>query len=97
MIPALALAEILIDAGHSSQNLHIIGTTNGIETKLVPPTRIPISLLDVRGFSRKVSLSSLRQNISALKSLRIATRQAVKLLLTLKPKVVISVGDGRGD
>ena len=92
VIPALALAEILIDAGHSSQNLHIIGTTNGIETKLVPPTRIPISLLDVRGFSRKVSLSSLRQNISALKSLRIATRQAVKLLLTLKPKVVISVG-----
>jgi len=92
VVPALAIAELLIDAGHASQQLHIIGTINGIETALVPPTQIPLTLLDVCGFSRDISFSSLKRNIRAIRALRRATKQAEQLLRALKPQVLVSVG-----
>ena len=92
VIPALAIAELLVDSGYSQNQIHIVGTLNGVETKLVPPTRIPLTLLDVRGFSRKLSLESLKINLQAVLMLRRAIDNATALLQSLKPAVVISVG-----
>lgn len=92
VIPALAIAELLVDSGCSQNQIHIVGTLNGVETKLVPPTRIPLTLLDVRGFSRKLSFSSLKTNLQAVLMLRRAIDNATALLQSLKPAVVISVG-----
>lgn len=93
VIPALAIAELLQDSGYSLDQLHYVGSTSGIETSLVPPTKIAMSLLAVQGFSRQISLRSLRRNISTVKVLRNATKQAEALLETLQPRIVISVGD----
>lgn len=92
VIPALAIAELLQDSGYSLDQLHYVGSTSGIETSLVPPTKIAMSLLAVQGFSRQISLRSLRRNISTVKVLRNATKQAEALLETLQPRIVISVG-----
>ena len=92
VMPALAMAELLIDSGFSRDQIHLVGTVNGIETKLVPPTGIALTLLDVRGFSRKLSLVALKTNLQAVIMLRRATSNAAALLQSLKPAVVISVG-----
>ena len=92
VIPALAIAELLQDGGISKDQLHFVGSTNGVETTLVPPTGIPMSLLTVQGFSRGLSLRALKQNIRTLRVLRNASRHAERLLSSLRPAVVVSVG-----
>ena len=83
VMPALAVAELLIDSGFSQNQIHIVGTVNGVETKLVPPTGIALTLLDVRGFSRKLSLAALKTNLQTVIMLRRAIGNAIALLLSL--------------
>ena len=92
VMPALAIAELLVDSGYSQNQIHFVGTLNGVETRLVPPTKIPLTLLDVRGFRRNFSFTSLKTNLHAALLLRRAINNAVTLLHSLKPAVVISVG-----
>ncbi|NDD72170.1 MAG: UDP-N-acetylglucosamine--N-acetylmuramyl-(pentapeptide) pyrophosphoryl-undecaprenol N-acetylglucosamine transferase, partial [Actinobacteria bacterium] len=92
VIPALAIAELLQDSGIEANRLHFVGSNTGVETTLVPQSGIALTLLTVQGFSRGWSLTSLRQNIKTISVLRTATRLAEKLLLSLQPAVVISVG-----
>lgn len=92
VIPALAIAELLVDHGYATKHLHFVGTLNGVETRLVPPAKIPMTLLDVHGFKRNFSPQAVRQNIKSVLSLRNAIMQAEILLQALQPKVVISVG-----
>lgn len=92
VVPALAIAELLIDSGFSRDQIHLVGTVNGVETKLVPPTGVSLTLLDVRGFSRKLSLVALKTNLQTVIKLRRAISNATALLQSLKPAVVISVG-----
>ena len=92
VMPALAIAELLVDSGYSQNQIHFVGTLNGVETRLVPPTKIPLTLLDVRGFRRNFSFTSFKTNLHAALLLRRAINNAVTLLHSLKPAVVISVG-----
>ena len=92
VIPALAIAELLQDGGVSKDQLHFVGSTNGIETTLVPPTGIPMSLLTVQGFGRGLSPRALKKNFRTFQVLRNASRHAERLLSSLRPSVVVSVG-----
>ena len=92
VIPALAIAELLQDGGVSKDQLHFVGSTNGIETTLVPPTGIPMSLLTVQGFGRGLSPRALKKNFRTFRVLRNASRHAERLLSSLRPSVVVSVG-----
>jgi UDP-N-acetylglucosamine--N-acetylmuramyl-(pentapeptide) pyrophosphoryl-undecaprenol N-acetylglucosamine transferase len=92
VMPALAIAELLIDSGFSRDQIHLVGTVNGVETKLVPPTGVSLTLLDVRGFRRKLSLVALKTNFQTVIMLSRAISNATALLQSLKPAVVISVG-----
>ena len=92
VIPALAIAELLQDSGVNKDQLHFVGSTNGIETTLVPSAGISLSLLTVQGFRRGLSASAIQHNIRTLKVLQNATQHAEKLLAALQPAVVISVG-----
>ena len=38
MLPALAIAEALVDAGHDPSEIHYVGAQRGIETRLLPAT-----------------------------------------------------------
>ncbi len=92
VIPAMAIAELLQDAGISKEQLHFVGSATGIETTLVPPTGIPMSLLNVQGFGRVWSIQGLKRNIRTIQVLRNASRNAEQLLSSLQPAVVVSVG-----
>ena len=92
VIPALAIAELLQDGGVSKDQLHFVGSTNGIETTLVPPTGISMSLLTVQGFGRGLSPRVLKKNFRTFQVLRNASRHAERLLSSLRPSVVVSVG-----
>ncbi|MFM8663950.1 MAG: UDP-N-acetylglucosamine--N-acetylmuramyl-(pentapeptide) pyrophosphoryl-undecaprenol N-acetylglucosamine transferase, partial [Acidimicrobiaceae bacterium] len=92
VIPALAIAELLQDAGISKDQLHFVGSSTGIETTLVPPTGISMSLLTVQGLGRMWSAQALKRNIRTMQILRNAKRNAERILLSLRPAVVVSVG-----
>jgi UDP-N-acetylglucosamine--N-acetylmuramyl-(pentapeptide) pyrophosphoryl-undecaprenol N-acetylglucosamine transferase len=88
VLPALAIADALVEAGHARSSLFYVGTSRGVETTLVPPTGLPHSFLDVVGLQRSLS----RRNLAFLPKLVRACRAAKKLLGELRPAVVVNVG-----
>jgi UDP-N-acetylglucosamine--N-acetylmuramyl-(pentapeptide) pyrophosphoryl-undecaprenol N-acetylglucosamine transferase len=88
VLPALAIADALVAAGHERSGIHYVGTTRGIENRLVPPTGYPHTMLDVVGLQRSMS----RRNVVFVPKLMRATWQASRLLRRLQPQVVVNVG-----
>ena len=88
VLPALAVAEALVAAGRGVGEVHYVGTTRGVETRLVPPTGHPHTFLDVVGLQRSLS----RRNLAFLPKLVKATRAATRLLRDLEPRVVVNLG-----
>ena len=90
VLPALAVADALVAAGHAASEIHYVGCTRGIETELLPATPYPHTLFDVVGFQR--SFGRLRTNAEFAPKLWRARGGAIRLLRELRPKVVVSVG-----
>jgi UDP-N-acetylglucosamine:LPS N-acetylglucosamine transferase len=92
VLPALAIAEALVDAGHAADEIHYVGAARGLERTLLPETPFPFTLLDVVGLQREVNLANVRRNAAFLPRLTAASRAARRLLRELQPAVVVSVG-----
>ena len=90
VLPALAVADALVVAGHDASEIHYVGCTRGIETELLPATPYPHTFFDVVGFQR--SFGRLRTNAQFAPKLWRARGGAIRLLRRLRPKVVVSVG-----
>lgn len=88
VLPALAVADGLVAAGHGADEIHYVGAQRGIETRLVPPTGYAHTFLDVVGFQRSLS----RRNLAFVPKMLRARRAALALLRDLRPAVVVSVG-----
>jgi len=88
VLPALAIADALVAAGHPRASVHYAGAERGIEARLVPPTGYPMTLLPGRGIQRRLTLA----NLAAAGSLLLGAARALRLLGRLKPAVVIAVG-----
>jgi undecaprenyldiphospho-muramoylpentapeptide beta-N-acetylglucosaminyltransferase len=88
VLPALAIAEALVGRGHDRDDIHYVGTSRGVEVRLLPPTGFPHTFLDVVGLQRRVTLANLWVVPKLLRS----TWRAVRLLKSLRPKVVVNVG-----
>ncbi|MEP4650944.1 MAG: glycosyltransferase, partial [Ilumatobacter sp.] len=88
VLPALAVAGALVAAGHPPEEIHYVGCTRGIETRLLPDTPHPHTFFDVVGFQRSLS----RRNLGFVPKMLRARRSAIALLRELRPKVVVSVG-----
>jgi UDP-N-acetylglucosamine--N-acetylmuramyl-(pentapeptide) pyrophosphoryl-undecaprenol N-acetylglucosamine transferase len=88
VLPALAVAEALVAAGHAPGSIRYVGATRGIETRLLPATPFPHVFVDVIGFQRRLD----RRNLAFAPKLLSATRAATRLLRTWRPAVVVSVG-----
>ena len=87
-LPAIAIMDRLVAAGHAPASLHYVGTERGIEARLLPPTGYAYTLLDVVGLQRSLS----RRNLAFLPKLVRATWRARRLLRDLRPAVVVNVG-----
>ena len=88
VLAALAVADALVARGHDRRAIHYVGTTRGVERRLLPPTGYDHTLLDVVGLQRSLSV----RNLAFAPKLLRATWQARKLIRTLSPQVVVNVG-----
>jgi undecaprenyldiphospho-muramoylpentapeptide beta-N-acetylglucosaminyltransferase len=88
VLPALAIADALVAAGHPRETIHYAGAERGIEARLVPATGYPLTLMPLRGFQRKLTFA----NVTALVDLLRSFVRAVRLLGQLRPSVVVAVG-----
>jgi UDP-N-acetylglucosamine--N-acetylmuramyl-(pentapeptide) pyrophosphoryl-undecaprenol N-acetylglucosamine transferase len=88
VLPAIAVAEALVAAGHEPQAVHYFGAERGIERLLLPDTPFPYTLFDIVGFQRALT----RRNLGFVPKLLAARRRAIGLLGDMRPKVVVSVG-----
>jgi UDP-N-acetylglucosamine--N-acetylmuramyl-(pentapeptide) pyrophosphoryl-undecaprenol N-acetylglucosamine transferase len=84
-VPALALADVLASRGHE---VAFCGTGRGMERELVPRAGYPFSVVRIRGFTRRLGLSTLR----TLGSIPVAGVDAWRLLRSFRPDCVIGVG-----
>ena len=85
VIPALTVAQYFISQG---LQVHWIGTTQGIEARLVPAANIPLSFIEIYGLRGHRLQRWLKAPFQILK----ATFQALKVLKREKPDVVLSMG-----
>ncbi len=85
--PALALVREIQKETKNAEFLYI-GTTNGLESKLVPREKIPFKAIHITGFKRKLSLDNLKTIFRFVKG----TSDSKKLLKEFKPDIVIGTG-----
>ena len=90
VIPALAIAELLIEDGISPQVLHYVGTQRGVESQLVPSIGVDATYLRVEGLVRR--WSAMLRNVGVLVAMVRARQTAIRLLRDRAPRVVVSVG-----
>jgi UDP-N-acetylglucosamine--N-acetylmuramyl-(pentapeptide) pyrophosphoryl-undecaprenol N-acetylglucosamine transferase len=92
VVPALALAELLIEDGIDRRSLHYLGTKRGVENNLVPDFGLDATFLDVEGIGRRLSLESFVRNAKVVIKMWRARADAIQLFRRLSPRVVVSVG-----
>lgn len=92
VLPALAIADALVAAGHSADEVHYVGAQRGVETRMVPATPYAHTFLDITGVQRSFGAQSLRRNFGVLPRLIRSVRVARRLLHDLSPSVVVNVG-----
>lgn len=88
VLAALAVADALVARGHDPRTIHYVGTTRGVESRLLPPTGYDHTLFDVVGLQRALSV----RNLGFVPKLARSTWQAIKLVRRLSPRVVVNVG-----
>ncbi|HNT65596.1 MAG TPA: undecaprenyldiphospho-muramoylpentapeptide beta-N-acetylglucosaminyltransferase [bacterium] len=87
LFPALAIARALLQR-RPNATIHFVGTSKGIETRLIPQAGFPLHLIAVRGFVRR----SLFANLSVIFRLFVSLVQSYRLLRRLKPALVVGTG-----
>jgi len=88
VLPALAIMDRWVARGHDRSAVHYVGTSRGIEQRLLPASGYEHTLLDVVGLQRSLS----RRNVEFVPKLVRATWRARALLRRLRPAVVVNVG-----
>jgi len=84
-MPLLAVARELLADGHQSV---FIGTRNGFEAKLVPPSGFPLEFIEIGGLNRV----GLIRTVRSLAQLPISVLRSRKLLDRYRPAAVFSLG-----
>lgn len=85
--PALALIERLKQVEPDTEVLYV-GTTRGLENKIVPDAGIKLETMQMQGFKRSLSLENLKTIYLFLNSVR----HAKKIIKEFKPDVVLGTG-----
>ncbi len=88
VLPAIAIMDRLVESGHPASSLHHVGTTRGIEARLLPASGFASTRFDVVGLQRSLDW----RNVLFVPKLVRSTWQAWRLLGRLRPRVVVNVG-----
>ncbi len=92
VLPALAVAQALVDLGHRASSIHFVGSRRGIESRLVTPAGFEVTLLPGRGVVRHLAV----ENLGAVVGLSRAMVKAMALVARRRPAVVLSMGGYAG-
>lgn len=85
--PALAIANIIKEKNPDAE-IAFVGTSHGIENKLVPAEGYPLYHIEIRGIRRSLSLQNVKTAFMVLS----AQRKAKKLVREFKPDLVVGTG-----
>ncbi|MEZ5208629.1 MAG: glycosyltransferase [Acidimicrobiales bacterium] len=107
VLPGLAIAQALVDAGHDQASIRFVGSARGLEVDLVPEAGYALEALPGRGIQRKLSLANVAAAFGIVRHVagdRPPAPLAAKVLLVLggyaaAPCVVAGAlwrADGRG-
>ncbi len=89
--PALAIANFAKEKDENSQILYI-GAKGRMEEKLVPQAGVDFKAIEISGFKRSFSLSSLRHNIRTVYLALNSQRECKKIISQFKPDICIGTG-----
>lgn len=85
--PAIAIADTIKDHDPSA-DITFVGTSKGMENRLVPRAGYPIEHIEIQGLKRSFSLSNIKTAYLTLTSVP----RAKKLLKKYKPDLVVGTG-----
>jgi undecaprenyldiphospho-muramoylpentapeptide beta-N-acetylglucosaminyltransferase len=88
VVPAVAIAQALVERGHPPASIHFIGSRRGLEATMVPTAGFSVSLLPGRGLARRLTID----NVGAVAGLVAAVARAAALVGRTRPAVMITVG-----
>jgi UDP-N-acetylglucosamine--N-acetylmuramyl-(pentapeptide) pyrophosphoryl-undecaprenol N-acetylglucosamine transferase len=91
-VPAIAVGQALVAAGHDPESIQFVGGQRGSEGRLVRDAGFPIVLLPGRGIARSFTVA----NLGAIAGLIVAFIRATSLVAKWRPAVVLSVGGYAG-
>ena len=85
--PGIAIANKIKEEQKESEII-FVGTTRGIENDLVPRAGYKLKTIEAYGFSKKLTITSIKNNITTIKSIKYAK----KIIEEFKPDIVIGTG-----
>lgn len=85
--PAISIAKKIMEK-NSSVDILYVGTEKGLESDIVPKEGIKFKSIRVKGFSRKLSMDTIKSAIELIKGLN----DARKVVKEFKPDLVIGTG-----
>lgn len=92
MIPALAIAEQLVDRGRSARSVAFVASKRQIDAQLLGDTDHPRLFLNVDGLQRSLSPRAILRSLLAVPKMVIGTAIVTRQFRTWQPRVVVSVG-----
>lgn len=89
--PAIAVATE-IKRLYPDCDILFVGTENRMETKIVPAAGFPIKTVEMSGFSRKMTLKGIKDNIKTAFLTLKASGEAKKIISDFSPDAVVGFG-----
>ncbi|MDP6684562.1 MAG: undecaprenyldiphospho-muramoylpentapeptide beta-N-acetylglucosaminyltransferase [Candidatus Marinimicrobia bacterium] len=91
LFPAIAIGE-KIQSIHKNPVIHYMGSTFGIESKVLPVKGLPHTLLPIKGLQRSFAFHSIIKNLSLPYFYFKSTSMAGHIFDAFKPQVVVGTG-----
>lgn len=89
--PALAVAGYVREKQPDAEILYV-GAIGGMEERLVKQAGFNFRGIKISGFSRKISIASLRKNIVTLKRVLTASVESKEIIKDFKPDICVGTG-----
>lgn len=88
VLPGISIAEQIVERGAPREAVHFVGSSRGVETRLVTESGFGLTALPGRGLQRRMALSNLTAAIGLLR----AFGQSLVVLRRRRPAVVLGLG-----
>ncbi len=88
VLPGLAIAEAMVDAGHDRATIRFVGSERGPDATLVPAAGFALDTVAGRGIPRKLSWASLAAAASIVRGVW----SGIGLMRRMRPAVVVVLG-----